>query len=364
MPRTILTFDENGTLLEIQPEINSMDALQGVEFYSGVIVPGLINCHSHIELSVLKGKIPENTGLTGFVKAIGAVRGEAGTEQIMAAASYQDSSMYSEGIIAVADICNSDVVFPVKKSGINYYNLAEVYGFGDNPEQIYIRGKSIKKKSEEYGMPSSVTPHSTYSVSDGLLNKIISEHHKNAPLSVHFLESQEEKELYRNKGALADRYREIEYNPDFLHYSSPVNRLIKSIPWDVPILLVHNTFVTGGEVDIIESHFSDVTWVVCPRSNKYIEGKLPDVELLLEKSCRIAIGTDSLASNYSLSMADEISFILDNFEIPFDKVIDFATVNGAKALKIDQWAGTFEVGKKPGAVLAENFECRSFRKII
>lgn len=364
MPRTILTFDQTGILTGIREDVPDMDSFQGVEFYSGVIVPGLVNCHTHSELSAMHGSVSRGTGLTGFVKEIGNARVKFSAEEAIGAVSYHDSKMYSEGVAAVADICNFDVSFSAKKSGIHYHNFIELFGFSDDWPSAVMRGNEIVKVSHDNNMKANLTPHSTYSVPDGMFKSIISANIDNGLLSIHFMESRDEKELYSNEGRLAVRYKEIGYDPDFLHYGSPAKRLIGSIPPEIPLLLIHNTFVSAEEIDIIESHFKDVTWVLCPRSNLFIERALPDVKQFRDRGCRIAIGTDSLASNDSLSMADEISFMLDNLDVSFAEAIDWATINGAEALQIDHWAGSFEIGKKPGAVITPNFDCKSFRRIL
>ena len=99
----------------------------------------------------------------------------------------------------------------------------------------------------------------------------------------------------------------------------------------------------------MEAYFAsgEITWVVCPRSNDYIEGAHPPATLLMNKGVRIALGTDSLASNESLSLVEEMKLLP---EIPLHERIRWATQNGAETLGITDWAGSFEVGKHPGAV--------------
>lgn len=142
---------------------------------------------------------------------------------------------------------------------------------------------------------------------------------------------------------------------DFAHYGSPAERIMASTPSNKRILLIHNTFVDESVVERMEAYFApgDITWVVCPRSNDYIEGAHPPATLLMNKGVRIALGTDSLASNESLSLVEEMKLLP---EIPLHERIRWATQNGAEALGITDWAGSFEVGKHPGAVLLEGVD--------
>ena len=92
-------------------------------------------------------------------------------------------------------------------------------------------------------------------------------------------------------------------------------------------------------------------WVLCPRSNDYISGLRPPVELLRRHGARICVGTDSLASNECLSMVEELKLLGG---VPLEEAVAWATVNGAQALGLDGGIGSIEAGKRPGLVLIEN----------
>ncbi|MBC7587521.1 MAG: amidohydrolase family protein, partial [Chitinophagaceae bacterium] len=125
------------------------------------------------------------------------------------------------------------------------------------------------------------------------------------------------------------------------------------------ILLVHNTFI--GEDDIaftkspIQNHQSAIFFCLCPNANQYIEKALPPIDLLREQNCNIVLGTDSLASNWSLNILDEIKTINKNFPlVPLEEMLKWATINGAKALQMDNKLGSFEKGKQPGIICLSN----------
>ena len=114
------------------------------------------------------------------------------------------------------------------------------------------------------------------------------------------------------------------------------------------VVLVHNCAITESDVDTIENSLSSVYWALCPRSNHYISGVVPQsVELLRARALNICIGTDSLASNRSLSIIDELKMFP---EVPLAEKLQWATINGAKALGIADRFGTIEVGKQSGIV--------------
>jgi hypothetical protein len=151
------------------------------------------------------------------------------------------------------------------------------------------------------------------------------------------LESEDEVDLFRRKGPLWDWYTEQGLRPDFLDYGSPAERLVAQIPPDRPVMLVHNCVATQRDIDIVMGHFTaPVTWVVCPGSNRHIGGLTPPVDLLRKNRLKIAVGTDSLASNDTLSMVRELAMIKG---VPLAQLLNWAS------------ADTIEPGHTPGLVL-------------
>ena len=321
-------------------ESEVIDSMAGVEFYPGILIPGMVNLHCHLELAYLRGAIEEQTGFAGFARAIGMVRDKFTIEERLHAASVADSAMWQEGIEAVLDIANDDLVMPVKeRSKIEYRTLFELFGLGCN---------SITKHQEmaERYTNSSITPHSTYSLQDQMFRSAAS--NNRSTISIHMLESEAETELYRGQGSLMEWYERMGWECDFLHYGSPAQRVVRSIEPSRNVVLVHGCRATGEDVALISDHFKDnVTWALCPESNRYISNDRPPVELLRKMGCRIGIGTDSLASARSLSLIDNLRLIDD---VPLNEALTWATKGGAEALSMEH-LGEIAVGKRPGLVI-------------
>ena len=124
-------------------------------------------------------------------------------------------------------------------------------------------------------------------------------------------------------------------------------------------MLVHNTFTQQDDLNYIKlqtiNHKPQIFFCLCPNANLYIENVLPPIEMFRENNCDIVLGTDSLASNWSLNILDEIKTILkNNSTIPLHEILQWATINGARALQMDNHLGSFETGKKPGIVLIKD----------
>lgn len=340
----ILSFDPTGRLVDVS-HTDSVDSVAGVEFFNGILIPGMVNAHCHSELSYLRGKIPSGGGLSGFIAGISAVRETRSIQERQEAFSFWDAKMYHQGVTAVGDICNSSLTFEQKRnSPIHYHNFIERFGLSTTD---FSSSEQVETEAHALGLAASPTPHSTYSLQDRPFREVCN---LGNPLSIHFMESAAEEELFHQKGALHDRYRQLGVEIDFAHYGSPAQRIVASVATSKNLLLIHNTFATEEAIRPMINHaYKQVTWVVCPGSNLYIENQLPPVDLFRRMGLRIAVGTDSLASNHSLAMVEEMKLLQPY--APLEEILSWVTLRGAEALDIDPWAGSFEAGKRPGAVL-------------
>lgn len=348
LKNAIVSLSDNGTITDISVS-DDIDRLAGVEFYSGILVPGFVNAHCHLELSHIKGAIAEGGGFTEFARQMGQVRNRFSEQQRADAVSLTDARMWAEGISVVADICNGATTFDTKKlSPIHYHSFLELYGLQTDTLDALMPSVA---KARELNIPYSITPHSIYSLNDVPFALAVrgASGQSDAPLSVHFMESDAEGELFDRRGELWKWYAERGMETDFTDYASPADRIISQIPSNRKIMLIHNCCVTSEDVDKIMAHFGDnVTWVLCPGSNDYISRIAPPVELLRRKGVRIAVGTDSFASNRALSMVDELKHFSG---VPMEELFEWASANGARAMGLDDKYGAFEVGLTPGGVL-------------
>ena len=327
-----------------------LDAMAGVEFYAGILVPGMVNAHCHLELSYLEGQIERRGGFAAFAAGVARTRNLFTAEDRLAAARRASERMWSEGVEAVGDVANDVSAFAVKEqSPIRYRTFAEVFG---------LRTASIEAMEPmlKYG-ETSLSPHSTYSLQDEIFKRVCCK--GDAPLSIHFMESPGERELYDGRGALHEWYKTQGWECDFLHYGSPAERIVASVPADRSLILVHNCCVTQRDIDVIMGHFTaPVYWAVCLASNDYISGLMPDVELLRRNGLNICIGTDSLASNSSLEMMAELKRLSD---YPLEEVLTWATANGADALGYGAELGRIEIGKRCGLAVIDALDYEKVR---
>ena len=337
----VVEVDDRGTITNIL-RCDAIDSMASVEFFPGILIPGMVNCHCHLELSYLKGAIAEGEGYGGFARSIGAVRNNFTTEERIRSARLADAQMWEEGVEAVADIANDDLVMEVKtQSKIEYHTLFEFFGLNNRDVEPHFDLANRYPRS-------FVTPHSTYSVQDEPFRQICARN--SSLLSIHLLESDAEEGLYHGRGSLHEWYQRMGWECDFLKYESPAGRVAGCIDRKCRVLLVHNTRATAEDIATVESHTKNGTWVLCPESNRFISNDRPPVELLRKSGVAIAVGTDSLASARSLSMIENLRLLGNH---PLRELLTWATLNGAKALGIDAMKGAIEIGKRPGLVVIE-----------
>ncbi|MCA1741838.1 MAG: amidohydrolase family protein [Bacteroidales bacterium] len=360
--RAVVTAADDGTIVEVEDTGGELKESAGTEFYNGIMIPGLVNCHSHLELSHMRNAIPRGEGLTGFISYMseqrgagnGAGRGEVNgagygagrgeidaAAEIKAAAERADREMHDGGVVACGDISNESVSFDVKsRSSIRYLTFAEVFGIDPLVADARMSGVlKVAEAARESLLPAYITPHAVYSMSDRLFTLVREHITPGSVISLHFLESDDERKMAH----------------DHVETALGLSRLASHL------ILVHNTVITRAEAEKLAGEGN--TWFcLCPSSNLHITGAMPPVALLREVTDRIVAGTDSLASNDRLDMLAELRLLHEAAPgIPLGEVIRWGTINGARALKMSDTLGSIEPGKKPGLLLIENADLVNLR---
>ncbi|SOD20372.1 amidohydrolase family protein [Pedobacter xixiisoli] len=332
--------------------------LEGIEQFEGVLVPGFVNTHCHLELSHMFGKIPEHTGLPAFVREIVAQRAAA-DEIILAAMDVADKQMLENGIVAVGDISNQLLSKEVKQhSSLYYHTFVEVFGF-NRPSQPII-DEAVKIRDSYWPLKASIVPHAPYSVSDELFQYIEKNTRPHDILSIHNQETAAENEFFeRGTGDFEAMYQRMGVPKSEAHGTgkNAIHYHLPQMPSN-KTLLVHNTFTSKADIDFASGQHKDLYWCLCPNANVYIENNLPDVNLFFDSRVIVTLGTDSLASNHQLSILAEMQTLQQKKRVPFDELLKWATINGAAFLGIDSQYGSFEAGKTPGVNLIELGEAK------
>lgn len=349
---TVLIINENGAVDNL---VAAADAGDDIRLVEGTLCPGFVNAHCHIELSHLKGQIPEHTGLVNFVQHVMKSRGEgAANEMLMTAMEQAAAELHRSGTVAVGDICNTAHAVRLKQqSPIYWHNFIEVSGFVAGAAAKRLEAMQLLLdlfKTEHALQQSSLSPHAPYSVSAKLF-QLLNDVTAGQIISIHNQEAAAENELYRDKsGAFLSLFENFGIPIDsftatgtssFQSWSPYFNQGQR-------IIAVHNTFISEED---LKEQLQPVVFCICINANLYIENKLPPLDMLMQQDCDIVLGTDSYASNRQLNMMEEINSILHHFpHIGLEEVLGWATLNGARALGIEEKFGSFDKGKAPGLV--------------
>jgi cytosine/adenosine deaminase-related metal-dependent hydrolase len=363
----IVEVDENGLIKAIIDPGSAPVELANTEFHNGIIIPGFVNAHCHTELSHLKGKTAKDRGMAEFVKQVKQLRGEnTGAAENDTAFALAD--MYRQGTSAVADICNSSVSFEAKNKGpIRFYNLIEVLGLDPTrKEMIWERAQILQLIAEANGQnPVSIVPHSTYTLSKELWDLLQNEFSNQKLISIHFAESKDDIEFSTsNSGQLASVFTSWGLPINSIPAGTPIDIVKTYIPTTAKVLFIHNTYLTEYQLNEVKQHFPNAYFCFCPQSNLYIENRLPNIPDFLSHSEYLTIGTDSYASSESLSMLEQIQIISANFPlVGFSQILQWATLNGARALGFENELGSIEIGKKPGLVLVSPFDFANMKTL-
>ncbi|MEN9686004.1 MAG: hypothetical protein RLZZ28_1790 [Bacteroidota bacterium] len=359
-PEQVLIVGEDGSVTDIVSENEAGDNIQS---FPGILSPGFVNSHCHLELSHMRGLIPEKTGLVDFILKILTER-HFPDDAIEKAIEKAEAEMVANGIVAVGDISNNLSTLPQKlKKNIAYYTFVEVSGWNPGLAQSRFEKSKIDYEAFRLAAPKakiSMVPHAPYSVSPDLWQLMQPYFHQHT-ISIHNQETVFENDFFINGTGDFNRLYQL-LNIDTSFYQPPG---LGSIPYYLPkmkdaknVLLVHDTFTSEADVQFVQrqssSGLQQFFYCLCVNANQYIENALPPIELFRKNNTTLVIGTDSLASNHSLSILDEIKTIAKNFpQIPLEEILQWATFNGARALQMDDLLGSFEKGKKPGVLVIE-----------
>jgi cytosine/adenosine deaminase-related metal-dependent hydrolase len=355
----ILAVDENGKISAIyNPQQAAELNIVPAKVYPGALVPGFINTHCHLELSHMKGRIKEHTGLLDFVGQVIQTRA-VDVQTALSAMEAADREMLENGIVAVADISNEVISRAIKlNSRLWYHTFIEAMGF--NPDKASeIMQRAVAIKNEFAPLKAAVVPHAPYSVSDSLLQLIgnLAEKERSL-LSIHNQETGAENEFFESKtGGFLRLYEFLKLDLSFYTPAgtTSLQATLPKLPQN-KVLLVHNTTTSLQDVEFARTQHPGLYWCLCPNANLYIENTLPDVALLIQAGLKITLGTDSLASNHQLSILKEMQVLQEHKDVAFGTLLEWATLNGASFLEIEEQFGSFETGKAPGVLWIDGLD--------
>ncbi|MBA3269772.1 MAG: amidohydrolase family protein [Acidobacteria bacterium] len=336
-----------------------------VDLGTVAVLPGLVNAHTHVELSWLRGRVPPATNFTDWITHLFATRGSrretAGDLNVMEAARQAAGEAREFGTAAVGDISNSLVsVEPIRAAGLSGIVLHELLGFKSTTGQLVEDTRPYRAAAARLGGDAvrvSVSPHAPYSVSPELFRAIRAEvNESDVPVtSVHVGESVGEIAFLQDGtgpwpgilawvGATRD-----DWTPPGL---GPVEYLDSLGVLDARTLVVHGVQLSDDSLRRLAT--IGATLVTCPRSNQWVGVGVPPIERFYASGVKLAVGTDSLASVDDLNVFAELKTMRWLAPtVPAARLLESATQVGAEALGLGKELGTIQVGKQAALIAVE-----------
>ena len=308
-----------------------------VDHGSGLLMPPLVNAHTHLELSALHRALPFDLGFEAWVKALLEKREALGSQALIAGAETALDAL--EG--PVGEVSTLGITLePMRQAGTAGIFFQEQLG-----------SRAMDDVTPEAGFPLSRSHagHAPHTTAPELLTQLKAETRKaGLPFSLHLAESQAETDFIAGqRGSWYDFLLSRGIDPERwpIGNKSPVAYAAELGLLDAATLAVHLLRLEPGDLEILENKHPKIC--LCPRSNQNLHGRLPQVDLLVDKGLAPALGTDSLASCDSLSLLDEMAFVRKHFpHLAPQTLVDMSTINGARALGIDKDYGTLSPGKR------------------
>lgn len=325
-------LDERGELVELGPaeEVARRRGSLPVVRGPGVLMPGLVDCHAHLECAALAGLVSGGDGLGAWVSRLVKARMPMTHGDLEAAARRAAREMRALGTVAVADVCTLLATAPLlAEADLMGISLLEVVGANDEAVEAALadadRRAALPAPSPE--VVAVPTPHSAYGTAPRGIVALAAR--GQGVRSIHAAEHEDESAwLLSGEGPFAPFLRSKGAEPPGMRPLSWLERLGAIGP---ATLLVH--LVTASPEELARAAALGATAVLCPRSNRAIGGRLPDLHLVRASGIRWTLGTDSLASTPDHDLLAEAATLAEAFpEVPAEEILRAATVEGARAL--------------------------------
>jgi cytosine/adenosine deaminase-related metal-dependent hydrolase len=316
---------------------------------SVAILPGLVNAHTHLELSWMRGQVPPGGSMPAWASKLMALRRSVSHEPPEPIVDAIREARQS-GTCLVGDVTNTFATYePLLDSELSAALFRELLGFSAPDPQAIVRAaeEQIAALTPVAWLRPSIVPHAPYSVSPALL-RAIAEATRGRPLSVHLGESQQEVEFLR--GGTGEWRTLLEslgvWNPAWTAPGcGPVDYLDRLGMVNEQLIAVHGVRFTDEELARLAA--ARATVVACPRSNRWTGAGTPPIERFYASGVRVAIGTDSLASVEDLNLFAEMAAVRRLApSVPARRILESATLAGAEALGFASELGSIEPGKR------------------
>jgi aminodeoxyfutalosine deaminase len=332
-------------------EIKTRNAGKTVDLGEQALLPGLINTHCHLDYTCLRGKISPQKSFTGWIRAINAEKEKLSPDDFLASINEGFAEAKRFGTTAIANLTAFPELIPNIEAPIRTWWFAELIDVRapGRAKELVDRAVESLGGARPPGAAWGLAPHALFTATRDLFRRCEEiRRHDNILLTTHLAESREEMEMFRDaSGPLYEFLKSIGRSMDDCGNKTSLELFLnplrdRALPhW----IVAHLNELAESDFELLEKSTPKFHIVHCPRSHNYFRHSRFAFERLRSLGFNICLGTDSLASNETLSLFDEMRAFQRNFpRVSPEEVLQMATVNPARALRHENALGQIRPG--------------------
>ncbi len=362
---------EGDTIVAVGSTAEVVAAHPGAEvtdYHHAIILPGFVNCHSHIEYAVFRGLF-DNKNFGPWMLDFIDDKGKLSRDDYAASSMLGASECVSSGITTLGESMYSGTsLTAINQAGLRARAYQEAFGLDDNKisETLDLLKDTLQELEEEKGelVELGIFPHATYTVSANLYRAIAElARERGMKIATHLAESKEESVYIRSgAGVLAHDLRE-KVGWDYLSHEAfgvtPVKYLQQWNVFSPDFMAVHCVHVAPADITALAKR--DVAIAHCPKSNAKLGCGIAPLPAFLEAGIRVGFGTDSPASSNIMDMFGEMRTAIflhrgvanDVGVLGAQECVQMATIGGARAMGMEDRIGSLEPGKQADLIAVD-----------
>ncbi len=345
---------EKDRVVAVGPALD-LDAPDAMDYGDAVICPGLVNAHTHLELGYLAGRVPPGADFADWLRRlVGTMAAEPQSRnQVLDAVREGIAQSIRSGVTMVGDITRAAAWSreALASSPIRGVSFGEVIAIGSRRQLLSERLRAATDRTfETTAMRIGLSPHSPYTVEPEAMRACAREAAAGGgglPVCIHLAESREESAFTQSaSGPLAEHLRELGVWDSQIPESEcgPVELVARTGLLSPRTVVAHANYVTDADLGLIRESGAHVAY--CPRTHHAFKHAPHRFGEMMASGINVCIGTDSLASNPSLSVLDELRFLRRRYsDISGEDLLAMGTIRGARALGYGSEAGSLVAGK-------------------
>ncbi|MCD6304116.1 MAG: amidohydrolase family protein [Planctomycetes bacterium] len=346
----------SGGLIEaVGPEGRVRPAGDHRELGEVAVIPGLVNAHTHLELTHLRGLLPQRRPMPQWLYALKANWPASHERRVAVEAGAAEA--LATGTTTVGDVSHNHLAWrTLKQTPLRAVCFAEAMGIGplagDGIERLR---RSVRGCRATRRVRFGLFPHAPYSTGEDVYRAAVElARRRRWPIATHLAETEGERQLLlRGSGRLFDFLAHMGLLDSSVHVPrcTPIAFAERLGLFDLHCLLVHVNYIDDAEMKLLASSGASV--VYCPRSNDFFGRSGHRYAEMLAAGINVAVGTDSLASNSSLDMLAELARIRSEAKLDNQAILKMGTINAAEALGLAEEVGSLQPGKQADWVVLE-----------